>query len=96
MPFPGLGGGGHQVVVFDRSPQAVSVLASKGATATSSLEDLGQKLKGPRVFWMMIPAGAPVDVNANGRVDAHFPHVARTLACPVEVVNFRRRLDARA
>ncbi|HET9848179.1 MAG TPA: decarboxylating 6-phosphogluconate dehydrogenase [Candidatus Dormibacteraeota bacterium] len=53
--------GGHQVAVFDRSPDAIKALANDGATASSSLEDLGQKLKGPRVFWLMIPAGAPVD-----------------------------------
>jgi len=53
--------GGHQVMVFDRSPEAVKALAAKGASGTISLEDLGQKLKAPRVFWMMIPAGAPVD-----------------------------------
>jgi len=53
--------GSHQVMVYDRSPNAVAAIAGKGATATSSLEDLGQKLKSPRVFWLMIPAGAPVD-----------------------------------
>jgi len=53
--------GGHQVLVYDRSPEAVTALAVKGATGASSLEDLGQKLKAPRVFWLMIPAGAPVD-----------------------------------
>ena len=53
--------GGHQVAVFDRSPDAIKALAGDGATPSSSLEDLGQKLKGPRVFWLMIPAGAPVD-----------------------------------
>ena len=53
--------GGHQVVVFDRSPDAIQSAAGKGATASSSLEDLGQKLKGPRVFWLMIPSGSPVD-----------------------------------
>jgi len=53
--------GEHQVMVYDRSPEAVAALAGKGATATSSLEDLGQKLKAPRVFWLMIPAGPPVD-----------------------------------
>src|SRR5256714_11817544 len=53
--------GGHQVVVYDRTPQAVNALASKGAAASDSLEDLGQKLKAPRIFWLMIPAGAPVD-----------------------------------
>ncbi|HYM50225.1 MAG TPA: decarboxylating 6-phosphogluconate dehydrogenase [Candidatus Limnocylindrales bacterium] len=53
--------GGHQVVVYDRSPDAIAALAAKGATASTSLEDMGQKLKAPRVFWLMIPAGAPVD-----------------------------------
>jgi 6-phosphogluconate dehydrogenase len=53
--------GGHQVMVYDRSPDAINALASKGATGATSLEDLGQKLKAPRVFWMMIPSGAPVD-----------------------------------
>ena len=53
--------GGHQVAVFDRSPAAIKAVATDGATPSSSLEDLGQKLKGPRVFWLMIPAGAPVD-----------------------------------
>jgi 6-phosphogluconate dehydrogenase len=53
--------GGHQVVVYDRSTDAISALAGKGATGASSLNDLGQKLKSPRVSWLMIPAGAPVD-----------------------------------
>src|SRR5256885_8561590 len=53
--------GGHQVMVFDRSPETVNLLAARGATGTSSLEDLGQKLKAPRIVWMMIPAGVPVD-----------------------------------
>ncbi len=53
--------GGHQVMVFDRSADAIAALAAKGATGASSLEDLGQKLKAPRIFWLMIPAGAPID-----------------------------------
>src|SRR5207245_7412280 len=53
--------GGHQVIVYDRLPEAGAVLAGKGATASGSLEDLGQKLKAPRAVWLMIPAGPPVD-----------------------------------
>src|SRR3984893_3400912 len=53
--------GGHQVMVYDRSADAIAALAGKGATAASSLEDLGQKLKAPRLFWLMIPAGPSVD-----------------------------------
>src|SRR6202165_21535 len=53
--------GGHQVMVYDRVPEAGRAPAGKGATVTGSLEDLGQKLKSPRVLWLMIPAGPPVD-----------------------------------
>ena len=53
--------GGHEVVVYDRSPEPVKALSSKGAVTSASLEELGQKLKAPRTFWLMIPAGAPVD-----------------------------------
>jgi 6-phosphogluconate dehydrogenase len=53
--------GGHQVLVFDRSADAIAAVAGKGATAAGSLEELGQKLKAPRIFWLMIPAGPPVD-----------------------------------
>jgi 6-phosphogluconate dehydrogenase len=53
--------GGHQVMVYDRVPEAGAALAGKGATVTDSLEDLGQTLKPPRIVWLMIPAGPPVD-----------------------------------
>jgi 6-phosphogluconate dehydrogenase len=53
--------GGHQVMVYDRVPEAGATLAVKGATVAGSLEDLGQKLKAPRLLWLMIPAGPPVD-----------------------------------
>jgi aspartokinase-like uncharacterized kinase len=32
----------------------------------------------------------------NGWVDAHFPQIARTLACPISVLNFRQKLPTRA
>src|ERR1700694_3312842 len=53
--------GGHQVMVYDRVPEAGAALAGKGATVTGSREDRGKKLKSPRVLWLMIPAGPPVD-----------------------------------
>jgi len=53
--------GGHQVMVYDRVPEAGAALAGKGATVSGSLEDLGQQLEAPRVVWLMIPAGPPVD-----------------------------------
>src|SRR6202171_211561 len=53
--------GGHQVMVYDRVPEAGAALAAKGAGARPSLKDLGRKRKAPRVMWLMIPAGPPVD-----------------------------------
>lgn len=52
---------GHQAVVYDRSPEAIAASARLGATASSSLEDLVAKIATPRVVWIMVPAGAPVD-----------------------------------
>lgn len=48
--------GGHQCVVYDKSPEQVSLLASEGATGASSLEDLVDKLQEPRAIWLMVPA----------------------------------------
>jgi 6-phosphogluconate dehydrogenase len=53
--------GGHEVVVFDRTPETVKKYVSKGATGTSSLKEITTKLKAPRVVWIMVPAGKPVD-----------------------------------
>jgi 6-phosphogluconate dehydrogenase len=53
--------GGHQVMVYDRVPEAGAALGEKGATVAGSLQNLGQKLKAPRIVWLMIPAGPPVD-----------------------------------
>jgi 6-phosphogluconate dehydrogenase len=49
---------GHQCVVFDMSPAAVSGLAGDGATASASLADLVAKLAKPRAVWLMVPAAA--------------------------------------
>ena len=53
--------GGHQVVVFDRSADAVKAHVALGAKAAKDLADLGGQLSGPRVVWVMVPAGAAVE-----------------------------------
>src|SRR5262245_28340012 len=48
--------GGHQCVVFDMSPKAVSELVQEKAASSSSLRDLVAKLQKPRAVWLMVPA----------------------------------------
>src|ERR1700751_5633471 len=50
--------GGHQCVVFDMSPKAVSDMAAEHAIGSSSLADLVKKLEKPRAVWLMVPAAA--------------------------------------
>ena len=47
---------GHNCVVFDRSPQAVSELVKDKATGAASLAELVKKLAKPRAIWLMVPA----------------------------------------
>jgi 6-phosphogluconate dehydrogenase len=63
-------GGGHQVVAWDRSPDAIAALARDGAVAADTVEDLVARLAPPRTVWIMVPAGAPTEetVSAVGRL----------------------------
>jgi 6-phosphogluconate dehydrogenase (decarboxylating) len=54
-------GDSHEVVVYDRSPEAVARSAAEGATAAASLAELVAKLTPPRAIWIMVPAGKPTD-----------------------------------
>jgi 6-phosphogluconate dehydrogenase len=47
---------GHQCVVYDRNPEAVATLAGEGASGSSSLQDLVNRLSPPRAVWLMVPA----------------------------------------
>ena len=49
--------GGHECVVFDRSPDAVKDLAKEKAIGAASLADFVKKLTKPRAVWLMVPAG---------------------------------------
>ncbi len=48
--------GGHECVVFNRSPQAVAELVQEHAIGASSLADLVARLARPRAIWLMVPA----------------------------------------
>lgn len=51
----------HQVVAFDLDKAAVERLASEGAEAATSIADMVAKLDTPRIVWLMVPHGKPVD-----------------------------------
>ena len=53
--------GGHQVVGFDFSAEAVQKLTASGNVGVSSLEDMAKKLTGRKAIWIMVPQGKPVD-----------------------------------
>jgi 6-phosphogluconate dehydrogenase len=53
--------GGHEVVVFDRSPDAIAKYVSLGSKGATHAADIVRKLDAPRVVWIMVPAGKPVD-----------------------------------
>jgi 6-phosphogluconate dehydrogenase len=53
--------GGHEVVVYNRSPEPVAALAKEGAIASTGLEDMHAKLGETAIFWVMLPAGAITD-----------------------------------
>ncbi|HEY5047780.1 MAG TPA: decarboxylating 6-phosphogluconate dehydrogenase [Rhizomicrobium sp.] len=52
---------GHEVVVFDRNPDAAKALAKEKATPARSLEEVAKLLSPPRTAWVMLPAGEPTE-----------------------------------
>ncbi|HEX8850460.1 MAG TPA: decarboxylating 6-phosphogluconate dehydrogenase [Gemmatimonadaceae bacterium] len=64
---------GHEVVAFDRSDEAVKRATALGARAASDLKSVVAALEAPRVVWIMVPAGAPVDET----IEALVPTLAR-------------------
>jgi 6-phosphogluconate dehydrogenase len=57
----GDGGQTHEVVVYDRSAEAVHAATGDGAVGATGLADLVGKLTAPRTVWIMVPSGAPTE-----------------------------------
>jgi len=53
--------GRHKIVAYNRTPDRVKEIVKEGADGAYSLEELVDKLKPPRLTWLMLPAGSPVD-----------------------------------
>jgi 6-phosphogluconate dehydrogenase len=53
--------GGHEVVVYDRTAEVTQRYVALGATGASNFSDITSKLTSPRIVWIMVPSGKPVD-----------------------------------
>jgi 6-phosphogluconate dehydrogenase len=51
----------HEVVVYDRSTEAIQALEKEGAAGAKDYAELVKKLKPPRTVWLMVPAGGPTE-----------------------------------
>jgi len=52
---------GHEVVAYNRTPDKTREIATEGAEAAFSIEELVAKLAPPRAVWIMVPAGDPTE-----------------------------------
>jgi 6-phosphogluconate dehydrogenase len=52
---------GHDIVAFDRNPEAVRAATSTGARGVDSAAALVSALTPPRAIWVMVPAGAATE-----------------------------------
>jgi 6-phosphogluconate dehydrogenase len=48
---------GHEIVAYNRTPEKTREIATEGADAAFSIEELVAKLDKPRAVWVMVPAG---------------------------------------
>lgn len=47
----------HQIIAWNRSPEAVAEVTMVGAKGAESVEKLVEQLSGQRTIWLMLPAG---------------------------------------
>ena len=64
---------GHELVVYDQSPDARTATTGKGVKAAGDLADLARQIKPRRVVWIMLPAGPAVDET----IDQLLPKLSR-------------------
>ena len=60
--------GGHRVVTYDRSAEAVAASQSQGAIGVSSIEELVKNLTAPNAVWVMLPIGQPTEDTINSLI----------------------------
>jgi 6-phosphogluconate dehydrogenase len=57
--------GNHEVVAYNRTAEKTNQLVTEGAIGAYSLQETVEKLSAPRIAWLMLPAGRPVDDHVN-------------------------------
>src|SRR3989442_4694790 len=65
--------GGHELVVYDQSAEAVKSHVGKGAKGAKDLADVARQLTPRRIVLIMVPARAPVD----NTLEQLVPHLAQ-------------------
>jgi 6-phosphogluconate dehydrogenase len=50
-------GDGHEIIAYARTAATVEKAESRGATGAASLNDLVDKLRSPKIIWLMVPSG---------------------------------------
>ncbi len=51
----------HRVIAYNRTSEKVKKVEAEGVEGAYSIEELVNKLNAPRILWLMVPAGNPVD-----------------------------------
>ncbi|MEE8412927.1 MAG: NADP-dependent phosphogluconate dehydrogenase, partial [Dehalococcoidales bacterium] len=57
--------GGHRIVAYDPSREAVEAAVGQGVVEATSLADLAGKLTRPRAIWLMVPSGEATESTIN-------------------------------
>ena len=57
--------GNHEIIAYDLSKEAVKTITAEGATGATSLQQVVEMLSAPRIVWIMLPAGKPVEDTIN-------------------------------
>jgi 6-phosphogluconate dehydrogenase len=65
--------GGHEVIVYDRSADAVKTRSGTGVREAKDIADVARQLAPRRVIWIMVPAGAAVEAT----IEEIAPHLGR-------------------
>ncbi|TRZ71118.1 MAG: decarboxylating 6-phosphogluconate dehydrogenase [Bacteroidetes bacterium] len=53
----------HEIIVWNRTNEAIDKISKLGAVGAGSINDLTEKLPGRKLVWLMVPSGKAVDEN---------------------------------